>query len=353
MPSTSNSASTSTDLSSAAKGNFGEKPDTSDKPSMAINGRLITDEEWVKAPEFVPRFAAQKTPEETITSNLSQLNINSDQKMHKKLCPYAERDGICKYPTGECHYLHGEMCDMCARPALHPYNEDMRKKHVQECIQQHERDMELSFAIARSKEKVCGICFEVILQKSSLEQCFGILPNCNHCFCLACIRRWRQAKQFENKIIRACPECRVTSDFVCPSAYWVDTKEEKDKVIDNYKSVLSKKDCKYFKQGRGSCPFGNKCFYMHALNDGTKVDVGPPPSLRSSLCYEMPSEVEIIQRLLMLDYLQDCPFDGLPDELDIDDFVNMVDLSDVFSDSDDSFWSDTDFEHTYLSDFHE
>lgn len=38
----------------------------------------------------------------------------------------------------------------------------------------------------------------------------------------------------------------------------------------------STKDCKYFKKGRGKCPFGNKCFYLHALPDGTKTDVGPP-----------------------------------------------------------------------------
>lgn len=144
--------------------------------------------------------------------------------------------------------------------------------------------MELSFAIARSKEKSCGVCFEVILEKTSGEQRFGILPNCNHCFCLSCIRKWRQARQFENKIIRACPECRVTSDFVCPSMYWVDTKEEKEKLIENYKQALSRKDCKYFKQGRGKCPFGNKCFYLHALPDGTRTDVGPPPRQRRNLC---------------------------------------------------------------------
>lgn len=177
---------------------------------------------------------------------------------------------------------------------------------LQECIQQHERDMELSFAIARSKEKVCGICFEVILQKSSMEQYFGILPNCNHCFCLACIRRWRQAKQFENKIIRACPECRVTSDFVCPSAFWVDTKEEKEKVIENYKLVLSKKDCKYFKQGHGKCPFGNKCFYLHALTDGKKINVGPPPSFRFSpdvVCPAPSAELMQVGRILVPRYL--------------------------------------------------
>ena len=71
----------------------------------------------------------------------------------------------------------------------------------QECIKQHEKDMELSFAVARSRDKQCGICFEVVLDKPR-EQRFGILPNCNHCFCLECIRKWRQSTQFENKIIR-------------------------------------------------------------------------------------------------------------------------------------------------------
>lgn len=109
---------------------------------------------------------------------------------------------------------------------------------IQACVKQHEADMELSFAIQRSKEKSCGVCFETIMEKDSREQRFGILPNCNHCFCLSCIRKWRQAKQFDNKIIRACPECRTPSDFVCPSIYWVDTKEEKEKLIKDYKDAL-------------------------------------------------------------------------------------------------------------------
>ncbi|XP_017782292.1 PREDICTED: probable E3 ubiquitin-protein ligase makorin-1 isoform X2 [Nicrophorus vespilloides] len=233
-------------------------------------GRLNID-----APEFIPR---------------TRFNITNNSK--KRLCPYAERDGLCKYPPGECTYLHGDMCDLCTRPALHPYNEDLRKKHTQECIKRHERDMEISFAVALSKEKVCGICFEVIMQKTSDEQRFGILPSCNHCFCLGCIRRWRQSKQFEHKIIRSCPECRIPSDFVCPSAYWVDTKEDKDKVIEKYKLVLSRKDCKYFKHGRGHCPFGNKCFYRHCLHNGKKIDVGPPPSTNN---VDLPAGVEIIQ----------------------------------------------------------
>lgn len=72
----------------------------------------------------------------------------------------------------------------------------------------------------------------------------------------------------------------MTSDFVCPSMYWVDTKEDKDKLIEEYKNALSRKDCKYFNKGQGKCPFGNKCFYLHAFPDGSKCDVGPPPRNR-------------------------------------------------------------------------
>lgn len=77
-------------------------------------------------------------------------------------------------------------------------------------------------------------------------------------------------------ISSACPECRVTSDFVCPSPLWVDTKDEKDKLIKEYLVALEEKNCKYFKQGQAKCPFGNKCFYKHALPNGVLVDVGLP-----------------------------------------------------------------------------
>ena len=82
--------------------------------------------------------------------------------------------------------------------------------------------MEVAFAYAKSKEKTCGICMEVVVDKQPKgEARFGIMPNCNHCFCLGCLRTWRQAKNFESKVIRSCPECRITSDFICPSRFWV------------------------------------------------------------------------------------------------------------------------------------
>lgn len=183
------------------------------------------------------------------------------------------------------------------------------------------KDSEAAGALPDTQEKVCGICFEEILKKTPYERRFGILPNCNHCFCLSCIRKWRQAKQFENNIIRACPECRVTSDFVCPSSYWVETKSAKEELINNYKQALSKKDCKYFRNGNGSCPFGNKCFYRHALTNGTKVDVGPPPSQRyeNDLAYEM----SLIHNLVLLEYFDSdiLNYSSSDDDTDLFDYM--------------------------------
>lgn len=156
---------------------------------------------WVNAPEFVPKGSIAKPLSYAAAVNPNGAVAILDTNL-KQLCPYASKDGYCKFPQGECTYLHGEICDLCGIPALHPCDEELRKKHRQDCIKQHEKNMELSFAIARSKEKSCGICFEVIMEKANGEQRFGILPNCNHCFCLSCIRKWRQARQFENKIIR-------------------------------------------------------------------------------------------------------------------------------------------------------
>ncbi|XP_043648883.1 probable E3 ubiquitin-protein ligase makorin-1 [Drosophila teissieri] len=133
-----------------------------------------------------------------------------------------------------------------------------------------------SCSIARSQDKKCGICFETIMEKEGGDRRFAILPSCNHVFCFECICTWRKARQFEYKVRHACPECRVWSDFVCPSAFWVEDREEKDQLLNDYRAALGARDCKYFRKGVGRCPFGNQCFYKHALPNGDHVEVGLP-----------------------------------------------------------------------------
>ncbi len=164
--------------------------------------------------------------------------------------------------------------------------------------------MEVAFAYARSKEKTCGICMEVVVDKQPKSEArFGIMPNCTHCFCLNCLRQWRQAMSFESKVVKACPECRQTSDYICPSQYWVDTDEEKAALLGDYKANQAAKDCKYFQRGDAECPFGNRCFYRHATKDGKEVDVGPPP--RRPQRQDDSGELTLVSRILINDFLEE------------------------------------------------
>lgn len=255
----------------------------------------------------------------TMNNNHNGLGIIEDH-VDSVLCPYFENSGVCMLDT--CPYAHGELCELCGKFCLNPLDKEQQRLHNVECIKQHELDMEHSFAIQRSKDKICGICLEVILEKPSREQRFGILPNCSHIFCLECIRTWRQAKNFENKIKRGCPTCRISSDFVCPSIVWVESREEKDRLINDYKKACNTTHCKHFKQGTGKCPFGNKCFYKHALPDGTLVDVGGPSRQTDSR--------------LRISHLQDFFREVLHQRGRLlNDF-----MSSIFSDSDDSEMSE-------------
>lgn len=284
---------------------------------------------WAEAAEFVPKVEKPRSWAQVVNTGVTYPGCElTTAEAESALCPFY-RVGECRY--GECcAYIHGETCDYCGQACLHPTHLDQRRAHLAECLQEHERNMELSFAVARSKEKTCGICMEIVLEKPKGEARFGILPSCNHCFCLPCIRKWRQAKQFEHKIIRACPECRQTSDYICPSRFWVETPEEKERLLTDYKKNLGQKECKYFNKGTGECPFGNKCFYQHADKDGRVVDVGPPkkPLRRANA----EGNLTLVQRLLLYDFLEER--DGqlvLP--------LDFVELLDLYSDSDE--WSDS------------
>lgn len=119
-------------------------------------------------------------------------------------------------------------------------------------------------ATQRNMDMVCGVCLDVVLAKDNpRERKFGILPNCGHCYCQACIRTWRTVKCGDINTVKLCPECRTRSHFFVPSDHWVEDKEEKQKLIQTYKDVMASKQCRYFDRGPGTCHFGSKCFYKH------------------------------------------------------------------------------------------
>jgi E3 ubiquitin-protein ligase makorin len=105
-------------------------------------------------------------------------------------------------------------------PALHPTNEKQRDEHrlvnsslvlliekvlnifLQECLRKHEADCEEAFATQRSQDKKCGVCLETVWDRDG-DKRFGILENCDHIFCLECIRKWRASSNYDNKVVKA------------------------------------------------------------------------------------------------------------------------------------------------------
>uniref|UniRef100_W5KJX6 RING-type E3 ubiquitin transferase n=1 Tax=Astyanax mexicanus TaxID=7994 RepID=W5KJX6_ASTMX len=160
-------------------------------------------------------------------------------------------------------------------------------------------------AYHRSKEVVCGICMDKVYEKATEgERRFGILPNCSHSFCLGCIMKWRKTKEFQEDVIKACPQCRVKSSFYIPSKYWVCEGEPKAALIASFKEKSSKVKCNFFMR-HGCCPFATECIFSHELPPGHRPQRRPsrPKNVAESL------DPRILSYFIALTLLDDEDFD--------------------------------------------
>ncbi|GFR77043.1 E3 ubiquitin-protein ligase makorin-1 [Elysia marginata] len=71
---------------------------------------------------------------------------------------------------------------------------------------------------------------------------------------------------------KTCLVCRTSFGFIIPSEHWVEKFEEKQFIGNYKKKVFKSKPCRYFRRGRGVCPNGTECTYLHALPDRTEVE---------------------------------------------------------------------------------
>nr|XP_015195337.1 PREDICTED: probable E3 ubiquitin-protein ligase makorin-1 isoform X2 [Lepisosteus oculatus] len=145
-------------------------------------------------------------------------------------------------------------------------------------------------AYDQSKDVTCGICMDKVYEKPTpQERRFGILPNCCHAFCLGCIVTWRKTKDFQNEVVKSCPQCRVKSTFYIPNKYWVREGEQKETLISSFKEKSRKIRCGFFTR-HGSCPFKSECIYLHELPRGQR-----PRRLRRStpVCVQEPYQVNL------------------------------------------------------------
>ncbi|KAJ8373282.1 hypothetical protein AAFF_G00266930 [Aldrovandia affinis] len=170
-------------------------------------------------------------------------------------------------------------------------------------------------AYRQSKDVVCGICMDRVYEKPvAQERRFGILPNCSHAFCLGCIVTWRKTKDFQDEVVKACPQCRVKSSYYIPSKYWVSDGEPKQTLIASFKEKSSKIKCIYFMK-HGCCPFKSECIYRHELPNGyqpRRRRSSPMPSSGSLEDLDSDS-LQLLHYILALTLLDD---DDVLDDVD-------------------------------------
>nr|XP_016472469.1 PREDICTED: zinc finger CCCH domain-containing protein 69-like [Nicotiana tabacum] len=229
-------------------------------------------------PGIYTEYSASSKPTWNQNSELHDTLDNDDMIELRSVSP-ADRS-ICAFAAaGNCHrgekcpHIHGDLCPTCGKHCLHPFRPQEREEHIKTC-ENRQKHIDL---LKRSQEIECSVCLECVLSKSMVaERKFGILSECDHPFCISCIRNWRGSSSSGmdvNSALRACPICRKLSYFIIPSVIWYFTKEEKEKIVDSYKTKLRFIDCKHFDFGSGTCPFGTSCFYRHQYRDGRLEEV--------------------------------------------------------------------------------
>ena len=191
-----------------------------------------------------------------------QVGVEASEPEPDELCPVGLALGSC--PRVDCPFVHGELCPCCEKLALRPGDPEQQQAHLDACVAEMERAIEHEEAVAASAGVECSICMEPVLTMPKGR--FGLLPGCDHPFCLACIRDWRSTTT-QGTMRRTCPICRAESFYVVPSGVWA-TGERKAVIMAEYRSKMAQLDCQHFKMGKGTCPFGASCHYRHRLPSG-------------------------------------------------------------------------------------
>ncbi|XWS77426.1 hypothetical protein CRYUN_Cryun01aG0260700 [Craigia yunnanensis] len=253
-----------------------------------------------------------------LSDNGDIMEPRSVNPVEGSICSFAAA-GNCS--RGEkCPHIHEDMCPTCGKHCLHPFRPEKREEHIKMC-EKKQKHLE---ALKHSQEIECSVCLDRVLSKpTAAERKFGLLSECDHPFCISCIRNWRSSSPSSgmdvNTALRACPICRKLSYFVIPSVIWYCTPEEKQEIIDSYKAKLRSIDCKHFNFGNGNCPFGTSCFYKHTVKPGSyawKYHGSPP---HRSNVMDMDGIFDVFEHLIAEDEMN--IFDA--EDFENDDLTSM------------------------------
>ncbi|GIX88692.1 probable E3 ubiquitin-protein ligase makorin-2 [Caerostris extrusa] len=196
-------------------------------------------------------------------------------------CEYQHPSMVCfNFAFNECDLgdacpaPHGDVCDWCELPLLHPSDEQQREEHLRECEATFLTDMDEAISYTNTVDSQCAICHDKVQEKGQIAKLtFGMQENCQHVFCLGCIREWKKKNS-------GCPICRVISHFVVPIDYgYIASSEQQKRLLEAHKANCNQIPCKFFSRGR--CRFGEGCLYHHDADHSQQIDPLDPNSSTS------------------------------------------------------------------------
>lgn len=162
-----------------------------------------------------------------------------------------------------------------AKSQLNPASAEFKPRQPKMVTMVSSSDAGTSANAQKSQYDACGICTEI-------PSPFAQLLNCNHYFCVDCLKRWRSKGEGVNR--KHCPTCRAHSDYI-----YVLSEPQADAArllaIQRHKDRLKQIPCKHFtktakprppnsrKIGRRKdeppqpfCIFGDACLYKHEID---------------------------------------------------------------------------------------
>ncbi|RLN72073.1 hypothetical protein BBJ28_00012435 [Nothophytophthora sp. Chile5] len=183
------------------------------------------------------------------------------------------------------------------------------------------------------QEFTCGICFEDIVESGKH---FGLLSESPAVS--------TDSKDLEVEVIRACPACRLPSNYIVPSLTFC-TGDAKRQVVAAYKGHLALRECKYFNGHLGSCPFGQHCFYAHRDSEGQDVKHLDRPKRSTKARRRGHTDEAALQLLQQYSHLFRFLETG-----DWDDFADLVDENDAFDQESDEDEDEDEYGYDFYDD---
>jgi len=190
-------------------------------------------------------------------------------------CIWHHERKFCRFGSS-CHFSHDAL-GVASGSLKTSETNALNTSQNTSCKKQPSTDITTCSYIG-NEEYNCGICLNNIAQSGKR---FGLLSNCKHIFCIDCLRTWRgSAVNRKNVVVNhSCPTCRVKSNVVVPSKFFV-VGPEKELLFKRCKVKMGKMPCRYFDGSIGSCPFGKDCNYAHFNWNGENLkpnDLRRPP----------------------------------------------------------------------------